>query len=101
MSADRFDYVERRYLGGPKKGEPKPGGPRSLHRDLSEKQMAGLQSLDGHGNTMWSLERHGLVAWDHRGGRWLRRIRGVLILEGWTLDGLDAMPRHGARGRPR
>lgn len=75
-----------RYLTGPKAGQFKPDFDRSHRRPLSLKQLAALRALAGHGNTMWSLHRLGLVAWENgdpdtdTAGRWRRRVRGAALL---------------------
>lgn len=53
--------------------------------ELTEKQLAALKNLDGHGNTMSSLNRLRLIFPDWNRGGWKLGIGGELILAGWSL----------------
>lgn len=56
---------------------------------MTQKQLAALRALKGHGNTMRSLHRHGLIYRNGPAG-WARGVRGDLVLAGWSVSGLDS-----------
>ncbi len=56
---------------------------------LTENQKAALRDMTGHGRTMASLKRHGLI--HGFPGDWRLGVYGELILAGWTLDGVKSL----------